>query len=317
MVTTRKIILEQPQSPGDVLTFTGALRDFKLSNPDIEVDVRTPCGEILENNPYLTKLDDNDPEVEKYNIGYDTINDSGWRNHHFSDAFRIEIEEKTGLKVEKTSSLPDLHLSDIEKKWTNQVAMTFQYPGKFWLLNAGYKVDCELKQYPTESYQKMIDLLKDKVQFVTIGHRNHVHPKLEGVYNLVGETDLRQLIRLMWWAEGTVGPISFQMVLAAAFQKPAVVVAGGKESVHWQAFNNHRFLYTNGALKCCPYDGCWKSKYKECTNRVGGVPRCYALIRPEDVARAIEMYYLGGLLTYDSDIVHDWRDDFKASTRIL
>jgi ADP-heptose:LPS heptosyltransferase len=313
----RKVILSQSQSPGDVLTFTGAVRDLKLSHPDMLIDVRSPCPEIFENNPHITQLDGKDPEVEFFEIGYPTINESGWRNHHFSDAFRMEIEAKLGVKIEKTSSLPDLHISEVEKRWTNQVAMSFQYPGKFWLLNAGSKVDCELKQYPPEGYQKVVDLLRDKIQFVQIGHKDHIHPKLEGVYSLVGKTDLRQLIRLMWWAEGTLGPISFQMVLAAAFQKPAVVIAGGKESVHWQAFLNHRFLYTNGALKCCPWDGCWKGMYKECTNRVAGIPRCYALIRPEDVARAIEIYYLGGLLSYDSDVVHDWRDDFKTSTRVL
>ena len=129
-------------------------------------------------------------------------------------------------------------------------------------------------------------------------HPAHRHPNLKGVYSLVGKTDLRQLIRLTYHAEGTVGPISQQMVMAAAFQKPAVVIAGGKEPPLWQMYPNHRYLYTNGALECCAYDGCWKSVYKDCVNRVSGFPRCFVLIRPEDVARAIELYYLGGMLKY-------------------
>lgn len=100
-----------------------------------------------------------------------------------------------------------------------------------------------------------------------------------------------------------------QMVLAAAFQKPAVVIAGGKEPMHWQAYPHHRFLYTNGALSCAAYDGCWKSEYKDCVNRVGTTPRCFSLIRPEDVAYAVEMYYLGGALSYNHEFVHSFKPE--------
>jgi ADP-heptose:LPS heptosyltransferase len=311
----RRIILHQGQSPGDITVFTGAVRDLKYSYPQFEIDVRTPCQFLFEYNPHLTPLDDKAKDVEHHNIGYDSIHQSGWRCHHFSDSFREEIQNKLNsrsankIKINKTSILPDIHISEEEKKWTNQVAWDLQYPGKFWLINAGSKPDCILKQYPPEYYQEVVKLLKDKVQFVQIGDSRHNHPKLEGVLNLVGKTedDPRKLVRLMWWAEGVVTPISYPMVLAAAFQKPAVVIAGGKEPLHWQAYPNHRFLYTNGALRCCHYDGCWKSEYKECVNRVGGHPRCYMLIRPEDVARAVELYYLGGALTYDHMVVHDWR----------
>ena len=198
----RKIIFRQGQSPGDILVFTGAIRDLKKSYPDFEIDVRTPCPEIFENNPYLTPLDEKDKGVEIYDIGYPSINESGWRCHHFSDAFREEVQNKLNsrslnkIRIVKRSILPDLHISNEEKQWTNQVAMTFQYPGRFWIINAGYKEDNPLKQY--HAYQEVVRLLKDKVQFVQIGHKcekcgisekegghpRHVHPELEGVYNL-------------------------------------------------------------------------------------------------------------------------------------
>ena len=73
----RKIILRNGQSPGDVLTMTRAVADFANSYPDYLIDIRSPCAEIWENNPWLHPLDENDEDVEQFDIGYDAIHNSG------------------------------------------------------------------------------------------------------------------------------------------------------------------------------------------------------------------------------------------------
>lgn len=274
---------------------TVAVKEIGETFPDWQIDVRTPCPEIWENNPRLTNLIEG-PGVEVFDLGYPLVHQSGLLGQHFGEGFIRDAEEKLGVTLKRTGLRPEIWLSESEKAWVDQVAVQFGYKGKFWLMNAGYKPDCPLKNYPY--YQEVVDLLKDKVQFVQIGHAAHVHPKLQGVFNLVGQTDLRQLIRLMWWAEGSVGPISFHMVAMAAYQKPCVVIAGGKEPLRWQAYPHHRFLNTNGALPCCAWDGCWKSRIEDCESLVGGKPRCFSLIRAEDIARGVELYYLGGMLTH-------------------
>ena len=293
-------MLRQGQSPGDILTFTRAVADLKLSYPDWQVDVRTPCPEIFENNPHLTPLDEDDPSVDVFDITYDDIHISGWNGLHFTDAFRHDIERKLGVKIEKTGIKPELWLSDEEKGWINQVEFEFDYHGPFWLLNAGHKPDNELKQY--HRWQEVVDLFNNEfrgsVRLVQIGHREHIHPQLNGVYSLVGRTDLRQLIRLCWWAHGTLGPISFQFVMAAAFEKPHVVVAGGKEGVRWHIYPHGRYLHTNGALECCKWDGCWLGgKVTDCKDLLpGNIPRCFELITPRMIVDAVKMYYDGGVL---------------------
>lgn len=297
----RKVRLKQGQSPGDILTMTRAVADLKLSHPSIMVDVESPCPEIWENNPYLTKLDRNDPEVEVHDITYDEINQSGWSGEHFSDAFRHDIEKKLGVSIVKTGIRPELHLSRDEKGWINQVEAMFHWTGGFWLLNAGRKPDNELKQY--HRWQEVVDLFNDEfggaIRLVQIGHKNHIHPELKGVYSLVGETDLRQLIRLGWWAHGSIGPLSFQFVMSAAFEQPHVVVAGGKEGVRWHIYPHGRYIHTNGALKCCSWDGCWRGgKIGECLDLVHGVPRCFTLIEPRQIVDAVKLYYKGGSLDF-------------------
>jgi ADP-heptose:LPS heptosyltransferase len=296
----RKIILRQAQSPGDILAMTRAVVDLKESHPEIEIDVESPCPEIWENCPHLTKLDKKEAEV--FDIGYDSINESGWRGHHYTDAFRIEIESKLGLEIKKTGIYPELWISDEEKGWVNHVESEFGWDGAFWLINAGYKPDNELKKY--HRWQEFTDLFNNyfngAVRLVQIGHKSHNHAILKGAYNLIGKTDTRQLIRLAWWSHGTIGPLSFQFVIAAALKLPHVVLAGGKEGVRWHIYPNGRYLYTNGALKCCEADGCWKGGDNgKCIDVLpDNVPRCFALIEPQNILDAVTMYYKGGMLDY-------------------
>ena len=112
------------------------------------------------------------PIVEHYNIEYGDIHNSGWSGRHFSTAFYIELEKKLGVKIKQTSLLPDLHLSKEEKSWMNQVEEVFNYKGKFWLINSGHKMDYPLKQWGHEYWQELVNLLRDKIQFVQIGERN-------------------------------------------------------------------------------------------------------------------------------------------------
>jgi ADP-heptose:LPS heptosyltransferase len=328
----RKIILKQHQSPGDILVFTRAVSDIKQTYPDWDIDVRTPCPDIFNNNPHLTPLKEKDPDVEIISLKNDEediIHKSGVSGVHYTEGFVLEAEKRLKVPIKRHGILPEIFISKEEKGWVNQVAdnrFGIEYTGNFWIINAGYKKGCELKWYPF--YQEVVNLLKDKIQFVQIGYQekckkfnnpkevkderckkcntitefciyqDHVHRALSGVFNLVGQTNLREMIRLAYWSSGSLGPISFQMHLSAALNQAAVVLAGGKEPVRWEMYPMHRYLAVNGCMKCASGDGCWKSELKDCKNRVGGHPRCFSLTRPEDVARAVELYYLGGILSY-------------------
>jgi ADP-heptose:LPS heptosyltransferase len=296
----RRMILRQDQSPGDILTFTRSLADLKAAYPHFEIDVDTPCPEIFEYNPHLTPLNKLDPTVEYHNVRYDTINESGWRGHHFSDAFRLSLEEALGVPIPSQGITPQLFLSEEERGWWNQVHVEFEYDGPFWVANMGRKGDNELKAYHrwAEVVQLFNERFQGAVRLVQIGHPSHIHPVVPGTMNLIGKTDLRQLIRLCYWAQGTIGPISFQMVISAAFNQPAVCVAGGKEGIRWHLYNQMRWLHTVGALPCCESDGCWKGgTCGECPNLVDSVPKCFTLITPEQIVEAIALYYDGGRLS--------------------
>lgn len=227
------------------------------------------------------------------------------RNELFVYNANPERVKKWGVaRITKTGIKPELFISEEERSWWHQIHCEFFWDGPYWVVNAGRKPDNELKQY--HRWQEVAELFNErfqgKVKLVQMGHPDHIHPPLAGAFNLVGKTDLRQLMRLCFWAHGTIGPLSFQFVMSAAFEQPAVCVAAGKEGVKWHLYPHIRHLCTNGALDCCRWDGCWLGgEQGQCKNIIDHVPMCFRLIEPHTIVDAIAMYYEGGRLELPTD----------------
>ena len=317
----KKLILANRLAPGDCLVMSNAIRDLKKAHPKYEINVRTPANELYANNPYLSNFSYDETQysqaVKKFSkagpgdmnpdsrtvwiddvliidMQYPLIHSSGERGSHFAEGHREWLEKVLEIEIPQTSLTPELYLSQTEKSWLTPVATKTGYMEKYWVINAGSKNDFTLKQYPY--YQEVVDLLKKDVQFVQIGQKSHNHKALEGTLDMVGKTNLRELIRTIYFSEGVISCVSLPMHIAAAFRKPAVIVAGAREGTRWELYPNQQFLYVNGCLPCATYDGCWKSKTKDCKNQVDTVPKCMMLIKPQHVVDSVKRYYEGGML---------------------
>lgn len=322
----KKILLVNRLSPGDILVMTNAIRDLDLAFPGkYEIDVRTPCQDIFNNNPHITKFSYNENKynqlIKEFNqlssggisseehcgwiddvlvidMHYPLINVSGRRGSHFSEGHRDFLERVLKVKIPQTDLRPELFLDQTEKSWVSPLILKKGIKDKYWVINSGSKSDYTLKQYPY--YQEVINLLKDKITFVQVGVKNHLHSPLENVIDMVGATNHRELMRLVYHAEGVITCVSYPMHIAAAFSKPCIVVAGGRESVRWEYYQGHRYLSANGLLFCCKTDGCWKSKTEDCINIIEGIPKCMTLISSKMIANEVLSHYLGGILSYDN-----------------
>ncbi len=319
----RKVILKLSDdlSPGDVVLLTATVRDLYTATyrDGWALDVRTPAPALWENNPYLTPLEDGAPDVETVLVEAPLATKANWIPYHFIHAFRMDAAAKLGVEIPAGAFRGDLYLSDTEKKAPSP-ATEAGWTGPYWLIAAGGKYDMTCKWWHPAFYQKVVNRLRGRIKFVQIGAAGDWHLPLEGVVNLVGRTDLRQLVRLVYHAEGVVCPVTFPMHLAAAVpprdghHRPCVVVAGGREPAHWEAYPTHRFLHTTGALPCNVQGGCWRMRCQpvgdghpsdapeeRCVAPVQVaedlvVPRCMYMIRPHDVVRAIRTYYRGDLV---------------------
>ncbi len=332
--TPRKIIFHNPLSPGDILAMTAAIRDLHIKYPnEFITGVDTPCNAIFENSKYITwGMKKGDPDVEFIRLDYNMIHNSNEGQYHFIHGFYYDMEQKLGvelpeiiyrdkekkeIKSEYRKFKPYIELSDAEKGWISQIAEITGKDTKFWIIVSGGKYDYTAKWWNPKRLQKVIETFPD-VTFVQVGQKEHYHPIMMGdnVINLVGKTDVRQLIRLMHHADGCICPVTFLMHLAAAvptkdrmpLERPCIVIGGGREPQQWEAYPSHRYLSTNGCLPCCDRGGCWKSRIEAigdgddkdkddslCTMpvRTEGdivIPKCLDMITAEDVSRELSKY---------------------------
>ena len=312
----KKLILSCPHSPGDITMMTAAIRDLHKTYPgEYQTDVETPCNEIFEGNPYITKLNKKDADVAWIRMHYPLIQQSNQGCYHFIHGYRKFLAESIGRPIKQGNMKTDMYIRDEEKSWVSAVEEITKDNRPFWIIDAGYKNDFTAKAWSFKRYQQVVDHFRNKIQFVQIGHDAHNHPNLKGVINMIGQTDSRQLIRLIYHSVGVLTPVSWPMVLAAGIpqkkmppkNRACVVLSGGREPVQWQMYPNHQFLHTCGTMMCCDDGGCWKSRVVSigdgdkkdkdnlCLNpvKVDGqnIGLCMARITVADVVRAIERHY--------------------------
>lgn len=358
----RKLLLINYQSPGDILMMTAAIRDLHRNYPGQYItDVHTSAMQIWENNPFITKLNwkkakeqnedtilvknekdeikviiyRTDKDIEPYYLDHKLIQRSNTSPYHFIHSFVQALEIIIKRPIKLTDFKGDIYLSDKEKSWISQVE-EIGYKGPFWIIMSGGKTDFTTKLWDPSRYQEVVNYFKGTIQFVQVGESHgpamdengkltgkHFHPPLDGVIDLRGKTDMRQLIRLVYHSQGIVCPITFLMHAAATVEmkyippknRPCVVVAGGREPAQWEAYPHHQYINRNGTLDCCDNGGCWKSRcqligdgdkkdYENvCTKPVDiskdfRIPKCMDMISAEEVINRIKLYFEGGVVSY-------------------
>jgi hypothetical protein len=314
----RKLILRCGFALGDVVMLTAAVRDLHHWYPgQFLTDVRTFHPDLWEHNPHITPLSDEDPEAVQIDCAYPLIDVCNKLPYHCLQGFIEFLNQRLRLAIKLTAVKGEVLLSDQEKAWYSQVHELTEADTPFWIVAAGGKYDVTVKWWETSRYQQVVEHLRGKVLFVQIGSAGHHHPKLDGVIDLRGKTSLRELIRLVYHAQGVLCPVTALMHLAAAVEskpgqpgrRPAVVIAGGREPVHWESYPGHQFIHVSGALPCCLEGGCWKDRTLPlrdgdkrdrpgnlCVDVVGQLPRCMHMIPANEVVRRIEWYHEGGVL---------------------
>jgi hypothetical protein len=308
-VDSSPLILKNPLSPGDVLCMTAAVYSLHQRHPGkylTAVDSSVPS--LWDFNPDVIPLKRAyELKAREIHTHYPLIQHCNQRAVHVLQGYCDFLTQTLGVEVPLLTNRPHLYLDDEELTWMNQVEEVTKRPTKFWLLNAGRKEDFTTKFWGTQNFQEVVDRLRGRVLFVQVGAREHYHPVLRNVIDLTGKTDMRQLIRLAYHAQGALGGVTFLQHLCAAWQKPYVSILGGREPSQWNQYPLQSTLSTVGALSCCRTEACWRSRtvalndggeqdQSLCEQPVYGgepIPRCMALIRAEEVAETVLRYVEG------------------------
>jgi hypothetical protein len=323
----QRLILRHKFALGDTVLFTALARDIELAHPGrFEIVVDSHQREVWDNNPNARTLRDGEATENQWlvPISYrNGIHASGRGERvHMLSWFHRDFSTRTGLHIPVTRPSGDLHLTAAERPPI--------VPGRYWVLMAGGKLDITAKWWWAGRYQTVVDALaRLGITCVQAGANfaEHRHPTLTGVVNLVGKyPSARDFFRLIRDADGVIGPVTAAMHIAACFDKPCVVLNGGREEPWWEAYVNtykafgpaaqpvkveHRFLHTLGQLECCQTKGCWRHRTVKLgiKDRFDGpkavcklpvikgedaVPKCLDLIEPDHVIEAVMSYYERG-----------------------
>ena len=315
----KEFIFHNRQRIGDMLMFTCGVRDFKAAYPDARVGVVGTAMHIWDNNPYVDKdlcispaefeslmaketIKAVSPDRILLKIGPGKMTNSSNRiDWHFANAFRVSIENALGVHIPQGDSRPDIWFTEEEY---NAPRVDVR---PYWVISVNGELGWGCKMYPFERWQEFVRQNPDVI-FYQIGTKEDHPQRLQGdnVVDYVGktqgkETGIRDLFKLFLNAEGSIGLVSFHMHLSGALLKPAIVVAGAREPVSFTQYAGHRYMASDGALPC-GINACWHCDINTCSNLVVGtekVPKCVDLITPEDLTRALRMYYDGGRLRKD------------------
>lgn len=295
---------------------TAAVRDLHRANPGaLLTDVRTACPDLWDHNPYITPLGERQRHVEVIDCEYPLIHESNRLPVHCLNGFANFLSRHLHLPCPISAPHGDIHLSPHEQRLPSRIRRITGLDLPFWIVVAGGKFDYTIKWWEASRYQTVVDHFAGRLLFVQVGNTAHHHPALRRVIDLRGRTSLRQLVRLVHHARGVLCPVTGIMHLAAAVPvrpgrppaRPCVVVAGGRESPHWEAYPGHQFIHTVGTLPCCATGGCWRARTlplhdgdirdqpdRLCVDVANSLPRCMDLISAEDVIRRIQLYLDAG-----------------------
>jgi ADP-heptose:LPS heptosyltransferase len=312
------LLLRTGQAPGDAVVMTAAIYSLHRAHPGRYVTaVESYWPDVFEHNPdvcaHLMPGDPGAPPPEgmsEVRMHYPAVHQSNERGIHFMQGFTEFLGSALGVDVPLLTNRPRLYF-DIPAPPVED----------FWLICSGGKRDFTNKLWGFANYQSVVSSLKGRVRFVQVGGarppvpwhpdtrgaQEDSHPPLDGLYkNMIGMTSLRDLFELCRRARGVLCGVSLLMHVAAALERPAIVVAGGREPVAWNAYPLQQYLHTVGALPCTDALGraggaCWRYRVvplgdgtsldrNTCQRPVGGVPECMTLIRPEEVVNLILRY---------------------------
>ena len=301
-INKRPIIFKNRQAIGDILMFSCAIRDFAKKYPDWPINVSSTVMHLWDNNPYIDRtLTPENAEIVEIGPGFLT-NASNRDDRHFANAFRLSIEEKLKISIPQGPICPDIWMTKEEIS-----AKPIVEP-PYWIIVAGEKGDWTAKTYPFARWEEFVNM-HPEITFVQIGASEHRHPHLDfpNVVNLIGKTQdrntgFRDLLKLFYHAEGSMGLVSFQMHLAAAFNLPCVTIAGAREPARFTRYPGHQYLCTDGCLPCAERTACWHCDLEKTCKYIvekdgQRFPQCVDIISVEDLNRAFLQYYTGGRLS--------------------
>jgi FkbM family methyltransferase len=288
---------------GDIVALTGAVKALHDSYPgEFLTDVDTSYPEVWDNNPHIFRHGAGSDVIECDRV---VIDRDGTRRQHYVQAYLDLLNQALGTRAVASQIGGDIHLSSEEKSWYSEI---YNYCGEevpYWIISSGGKFDIPIKWWDHSRYQEIVDAFQGRIQFVQTGAWGNHHPRLKGTIDLRGRTNIRDLIHLVYYAQGVVCGVTALMHLTSAVptengkSRTGVIIAGLREPRVWEAYPGHHFFTPSRDFECAH---CWKQRYFTipdrgrnndpqlfCSNIQNRLPGCMDAIQAEEVIERMEL----------------------------
>jgi ADP-heptose:LPS heptosyltransferase len=292
MEERRRLLMKTDQRVGDAVAMTAAIYSLHRKYPGrFLTAVESPWLEVFAFNPDVVPAD-SIPDAEPLQMHYPSIHAANERAVHFMGAWCEHLGDALGIDVPLLTNRPRLYFDKAQPTARD-----------YWIVCSGGSTDMTNKLWGHSNYQKTVNLTSGRVKWVQVGANDQDHQPLFCHMRAVGKTGLRDLFDLVRECRGVLCGVSLLMHVAAALEKPTVVIAGGREPVQWNAYPRQHYLHTVGVLPCCKSGGCWRARVQPIHDgsqfdempcerpslaSFGTViPECMAMILPEEVAEKI------------------------------
>lgn len=325
---SERIIIRNTQCPGDYVVLTAAIRDINTQYPGrFNFVADTLQNDIFRYNPNIEIGGKYGRSITAtYNKSPYGIGRSNQNKNHFMWGFLGDLNMALKTQAVLSAFRPDLYVSAEEK-----AAPPIKFDRPYWVFVSGGKADYTAKIWDPFLWSQVIETLSKEFIMVQVGGGSHKHPVIKGSYDLTGRTSFRELMRLIYHSHGVICIVTCLMHIAAGYNKPCVIIAGGREPYTWEAYTEetrlfnmrigiptwnppagdtfipHKYLHTIGKLECCHSHGCWRSRVdghgilcKDVVSSQSGsgvrFPRCLSMITPDMVVDSVHGYYREGIL---------------------
>ena len=322
--TVRHIRLKCGLSLGDIVVLTGAVRDLHLAYPGRFITaLETSYPDVWAHNPYVSADFLGGEEID---CGKVLVHRNGTGGIHYLQAYLHLLNQKLGTSAPLTKLKGDIHLSWQERNWYSDVWSLCGKEVPYWIICPGGKLDIPIKWWDWQRYQDVVNHFRGRIQFVQVGAWGNFHPPLEGVIDFRGRTQPRDLIHLVYNADGVFCGVTSLMHLAAAVpaaagaQREAVIVAGAREPACWEAYPGHEFISTEQDVSCAH---CWKTRHFSlpdnrnrtalaCHRVSNDLPLCMDKITPATVIERFERLAANGRVRFLSSRFYSFGEKARA-----
>lgn len=236
---------------GDNVVMTAVLHNLYDSGK-FKVNIQTNHPDVYAGLPYLDNTINPDNADYIINQGYS----QDWRQgcKHMIQAIIDRISYTVNIPIECKYLVPELKID-----LGNQPLMKSDKP--YVVFNNGFQNSAPTKKYFNPYWQGIIDQ-NEEYQFVQVGQsKNHAMP-LKNTISFIDKTDFKALCNIIANASCIITPPSGIMHIAGAYNKPCIVLSGGRQPESLTKYPNAVYLSSIDQFECCKGKGCHRNKWE-------------------------------------------------------